>query len=90
VLIPILVWVGLTRKVIVATEPTGFWSVIWVGEPDLAGRLQAERTTTSERHIIGSLNVFNFAFAIIMKLPLTGIKEDQNYDRDQSDQPGGK
>jgi len=62
VLIAISVWVGLTCKVIVATEPTGFWSVIWVGEPDLPGRLQAERTAASERDIDRSLNAFNFAF----------------------------
>jgi len=64
-MIAIWVWVGLTCKVIVATGSTGFWPV---GEPDLPGRLQAERTATSERNINGNLNVFNFAFMIAMKI----------------------
>ena len=58
VTIPILVWVGLTRKVNVATGRTGFWSVIWVGELELFGKLQAEKTVTNEMNIIRSLNVF--------------------------------
>jgi hypothetical protein len=61
------VWMGLTCEVIVATEPAGFWSVVWLGELDMPGRLQAERTAASERHIDRSLNVFNFAFVIAMK-----------------------
>jgi hypothetical protein len=67
-IVTIPVGVGLTCKVIVATEPTGFWLVIWVGKLDLPGRLQAERTATSERAIDRNLNVFNFAFLIAMKI----------------------
>jgi hypothetical protein len=66
-IITIWVWMGLTCEVIVATEPAGFWSVVWFGEPDMPGRLQAERTATSERYINRSLNVFNFAFVIALK-----------------------
>jgi len=57
-MITVSVWVGL--KVIAGTDPTGFW----VGELDLLGRLQAEKTAISERDIDRSLNVFNFAFMI--------------------------
>ena len=68
--VPIAVWsrVGLTCKLFVATEPTGFWPVVWVGEPDMPGRLQAARTATSERDIERSLNVFNFAFMVAIKV----------------------
>jgi hypothetical protein len=66
--VTISVWVGLTCKVTVATEPTGFWLVIWIGELDLPGRLQAERTAISERVIEINLYVFNFAFMIAMKV----------------------
>ena len=65
-IIAILVWVGLTCNVIVATEPAGFWSVVWFGELDMPSRLQAERTATSERDIDRSLKFFNFAFVIVM------------------------
>jgi hypothetical protein len=67
VAIAIWVWIGLTCEVIVATASTGFWSVVWVGKLDMPGRLQAERTATSERYIDRSLNVFNFAFVIALK-----------------------
>jgi hypothetical protein len=67
VMIAIWVWMGLTCEVIVATEPAGFWSVVWFGELDTPGRLQAERTATSEKYIDRSLNDFNFAFVIAMK-----------------------
>ena len=60
VMITISVRVGLACKVIAGTDPTGFW----VGELDLLGRLQAERTAINERDIDRSLNVFNFAFMI--------------------------
>lgn len=66
----VMLWacVGLTCRVIVTTEPTGFWSVVWVGKPELPGRLQEERIITSERNIDRSLNVFNFAFTSPMKI----------------------
>jgi len=67
VMIAIWVWIGLTCEVRVATDPAGFWSVVWFGEPDMPGRVQAERTATSERYIDRSLNVFNFAFVIAMQ-----------------------
>ena len=62
------VCVGLNCKFIVATESTGFWSVVWVGEPDITAKLHAERTATSERDIDRSLNVFNCAFITVMKI----------------------
>ena len=59
------VWMGLTCDVIVATEPIRYWSVVfWFGELDMPGRLQAERTATSERYTDSNLNVFNFSFVI--------------------------
>ena len=66
----VMLWacVGLTCRVIVATEPAEFWSVVWVGKPELPGRLQEERIITSERNIDRSLNVFNFAFMSSMKI----------------------
>ncbi len=66
-MIAIWVWVEWTCEVIVATETAGFWPVIWVGELELPGRLQAERAATNERDIDRSLNIFNFAFMIAMK-----------------------
>ena len=67
-MIAIWVWVGLTCEVKVATEPAGFWSVVWVGELDMPDRLQAEITVTSKRDIDRSLKIFNFAFTIAMKI----------------------
>jgi hypothetical protein len=67
VIIAVWVWVGLTGMVIVATDLVGAWAVIWVGGLDVPGRLQADRTTTSERDINGNLNVFNVAFMIAAK-----------------------
>lgn len=67
VIIAVSVWVGLTCKVIVATGSVGAWAVIWVGGLDMPGKLQADRTTTSERDINGNLNVFNVAFMIAVK-----------------------
>ena len=67
-MVVIWVWVGLTCEVKVATEPTGFWSVVWVGELDMLGRLQAEIMATSKRDIGRSLKIFNFAFMIAMKI----------------------
>jgi hypothetical protein len=52
--------------VIATIVPTRFWSIIWVGEPALLGRLHAERVVTSERDINRYLNVFNFSFKIII------------------------
>ena len=60
----ILVCVGFVCMVIATIVPTRFWSIIWVGEPALLGRLQAERMITSERDINRNLNVFIFAFMI--------------------------
>jgi hypothetical protein len=74
----------------VATATTGFRSVIWVGEPDLPGRLQAERTAASERDIDRSLNIFNAASMSTMKSPGAGVKENQDYDQDRGNQPCGK
>ena len=67
VMIDIWAWMGLTCEVIVATEPAGYWSVVWFSELNMPGRLHAERTVTSKRYIDRSLNVFNFAFVIEMK-----------------------
>jgi hypothetical protein len=67
--IAIGVWEGAC-KVIVATEPAEFWLVNWIGRLDLPGRLQAERTATSEMDIDRSLNVFNFTFVISLKIYL--------------------
>jgi hypothetical protein len=67
--IAIGVWEGACN-VIVATEPAEFWLVNWTGRLDLPGRLQAERTATSEMDIDRSLNVFNFASVITMKIYL--------------------
>jgi len=67
-MIAIWVWVGLTCEVKVATEPAGFWSVVWVGELDMPDRLQAEITVTSKRNIDRRLKIFNFAFTIAMKI----------------------
>ena len=61
------VWVGLACEVIAATVPVRFWSVVWVGETGLLGRLQDERIVTSERDINRSLSVFNFSFMIAKK-----------------------
>lgn len=60
----ILVCVKLACMVIATIVPTRFWSIIWVGEPVLPGRLQDERMVTSERDINRSLNVFIFAFML--------------------------
>jgi hypothetical protein len=68
VIVTISVRVGVSCKVMVAMEPTRFWSVVCVGEPDLLGRLQAERTATSERDIDRNLDVFNFAFLVAMAI----------------------
>jgi hypothetical protein len=65
-MIAVSVWEGLT-KAIAETVLAIFWSVVWVGEPELLGRLQDERIATSEREINRNLNVFNFAFMIEMK-----------------------
>jgi len=78
--------VELSCKVVVATEPTGLCPILWVGELDLLGKLQAERTAISERDNDRNLNDFNVAFMIIMKLPWTGVKENQDYDRYDHDQ----
>jgi hypothetical protein len=67
-IIAIWVWMGLTCEGKVATEPAGFWLVVWFGELDMPSRLQAERTATSERDIDRSLKIFNFAFTIAMKI----------------------
>ena len=68
VIVAISVRVGFTCRAIVATEPTGFWPVVWVGVPDILGRLQPERTPINARDIDRSLNVFNFAFLVAMKI----------------------
>jgi hypothetical protein len=67
-MIVVSVWVELTCKVFVATEPTGFLPVMGVGELDLPGRLQAERKATSAMDIERNLDVFNFAFIVARKI----------------------
>ncbi len=56
----ITVWVSC--KVIVATEPVGFWSVVWVSKPSLLGRLQDKSIAANKKAINKSL--FEFAFPI--------------------------
>jgi len=68
VIVVILVWIGSTCKVFVATEPTGFLPVIGVGKLDQPGRLQAERKATSAMIVKRNLNVFNFASIVAMKV----------------------
>ena len=62
----ITVWVSC--EVSAATVPVGFCSIVWIGKPGLLGRLHAERMVAIERDINRSLNVFNFAFLILMKI----------------------
>lgn len=63
-------WVCVSKafKVIVEAEPNGPWSVIWVGVPEIPGRLQEESTRASEKDIVRSLIVFNFSLMITMKI----------------------
>lgn len=60
VLAMISVRMGWTCMVIATMVPTRSWSMIWVGESDLLGRLHDERMVTSERDINRYLSVFNF------------------------------
>lgn len=62
------VCVNKAFKVIVAAEPNGTWSVIWVGLPEIPGRLQAESTAASDKDSERSFNVFNFALVITIKI----------------------
>jgi hypothetical protein len=56
----ITVWVSC--KVMVATEPVGFWSVVWFSKPSLLGTLQPKSIAASKKAVNKSL--FEFAFAI--------------------------
>ena len=73
--IAISVGVGLICRVAVATEPTGLWPVLWIGELDLLGTLQAERIGIREMDSDRSLNDFNVSFMILMKLPQATASE---------------
>jgi hypothetical protein len=54
--------VGVSCKVIVATEPTEFWSVGWVSKPSPLGMLQDKSIAANAKAINKSL--FEFAFSI--------------------------
>ena len=60
----ILVGVGWVCMVIATMVPTSSWSIIWVGEPSLLGRLHDERIATSKMDIDRSLNIFIFTFVL--------------------------
>ena len=68
VMVAIWVCMGLGCKFAVAMRLAGFWSVVWVGKPDLPIKPHAERTAASKRDIDRSLNVFNCAFITAMQI----------------------
>ena len=68
VMMALWVWAGSTRNVSATTEPVRFWLIVWVDKPGWMGRLQAERIVISERDIDSSLNVFNLAFVVAMRI----------------------
>jgi hypothetical protein len=69
-------WVCVRKavKVMVAAEPNWPWTVVWIGLPDIPGRLQAEIKAASKKDSDKSFNVFNFALMISMKIKI-GISQ---------------